>query len=120
LAQAMANPDIRLSEFRLLTDDEIAERSPAPIAAPPDRLLGDLGGAPEALAINTITYRALDDRANRWAQRLHHTWGLRAERIGAILLDRGPDLVPAQLAIPRAGGPWLCLAPAHPPARLTQ
>src|SRR4029450_10762300 len=109
LAQAMANPDIRLSEFRLLTDDEIAERSPAPIAAPPDRLLGDLGGAPEALAINTITYRALDDRANRWAHLLHPSCGIRAERIVAILLERGPDLVTAQLAITRAGGTWLCL-----------
>ncbi|MGE5829627.1 MAG: non-ribosomal peptide synthetase, partial [Micromonosporaceae bacterium] len=120
LAQAMADPDIRLSEFRLLTDDEIAERSPTLIAGPSDRLLGDLGGAPEAPAINTVTYRALDDRANRWAHLLHHTHGIRAERIVAILLERGPDLVTAQLAVTRAGGAWLCLDPAHPPARLAQ
>jgi amino acid adenylation domain-containing protein len=75
---------------------------------------------PDAVAIRAgtqrLTYRVLNERANRLA------WRLRAMGVGAgslvgLCLDRGPDLVIALLAILKAGGAYVPLDPAYPRER---
>ncbi|HYA81265.1 MAG TPA: AMP-binding protein, partial [Methylocystis sp.] len=79
--------------------------------------------SPEAIAIScadrVLTYRALNERANRLAH------ALIAERIGpdcivAVLDERGPDFLTAMLGIFKAGAAYLPLDPAHPDRRAVQ
>ena len=64
-----------------------------------------------------ITYRELDERANRLA---HHliARGVGPETRVGLFAERSPEAVVAILAVLKAGGAWLPLDPAHPPARL--
>ncbi|HET7461935.1 MAG TPA: non-ribosomal peptide synthase/polyketide synthase [Longimicrobium sp.] len=64
-----------------------------------------------------LTYAELDARANRIARRLR-AMGVRAETRVGVLLERGPDLLPALLGVLKAGGAYVPLDPAYPPERL--
>jgi amino acid adenylation domain-containing protein len=84
---------------------ELAERH----TAPPDHV---------ALRFSSteVTYRELDERANKLAHVLR-AHGAAADKVVGILLDRGIDLPLAQLAALKAGAAWMCVDPAHPKAR---
>ena len=75
---------------------------------------------PEAVAVRCrqshLTYRQLDDRADRLAHHLRER-GVRAEILVAVYLDRSPELIVALLAILKAGGAYLPLDPSSPAAR---
>ncbi|MFE2250815.1 non-ribosomal peptide synthetase [Streptomyces lavendulae] len=75
---------------------------------------------PDAIAVDdrqrTLTYRELDDWANRLARHLLNR-GIAAEDRVGVHMDRGPDLVAAMLAVLKAGATYLPLDPALPPAR---
>ena len=60
---------------------------------------------------------ALVERVNRWAWWLAGQ-GVRAGDVVGVLLERGVDLVVAVHAVQAAGGAYLPLDPADPPARL--
>ncbi len=79
------------------------------------------GERPEAVALEmgevTITYGELLARAGRLARRLREL-GVEREAKVAVLLERGPEIVLSILAIWQAGGVYLPLAAAQPPARL--
>ncbi|WP_414166759.1 amino acid adenylation domain-containing protein [Streptoverticillium reticulum] len=64
-----------------------------------------------------LTYRQLDERANRLAHALRRR-GVRADTTVGICLPRGVDLVVAVLAVLKAGGAYVPLDPAYPPRRL--
>ncbi|MCH7345375.1 amino acid adenylation domain-containing protein [Pelomonas sp. CA6] len=76
---------------------------------------------PQAIAVahehGSLSYRALDDEANRIAQHLRRL-GLRPDERVAICLPRGAALVVAMLAVLKAGGAYVPLDPAHPRERL--
>lgn len=81
------------------------------------------GRTPDAVALRrpggvSVTYRELEERANRLAHVLL-TRGLRAEDRVGVCLPREPDLIVALLAVLKAGGCYVPLDPAYPPARLT-
>ncbi|WP_328537485.1 non-ribosomal peptide synthetase [Streptomyces sp. NBC_00344] len=83
--------------------EEAAERTPdAPAVISGDRRL---------------TFRELDERANRIAHRLI-ALGVGADTLVGVHLDRGPDLVPALLGVWKAGAAYLPLDPANPADRL--
>lgn len=63
-----------------------------------------------------LTYRQLDERSARWAGRLRTSGA--AGRGVAVLAERGVEMVVAALAALRAGGHYVPLDPATPPARL--
>jgi amino acid adenylation domain-containing protein len=64
-----------------------------------------------------ISYRELNERANRLAHRLIEQ-GIKAESKVCICLERGPELVIAELAVWKAGGAYVPLDPIYPPERL--
>ncbi len=130
LEQMADRPDARLAQLEMTDADErrrvveewnrterpyprgvcIHERFDAQVRACPDA---------EALAWGDErwSYAELDARANQVAH------GLRAMGVGpesrvGVLLERGPELVVALLAILKAGGCYVPLDPAYPPERL--
>ncbi|MCS3519238.1 amino acid adenylation domain-containing protein [Bradyrhizobium elkanii] len=64
-----------------------------------------------------LSYRELDERANRLAHLLQQR-GLRPQQSVGIALPRVPDLIVAMLAILKAGASYVPLDPAYPPERL--
>jgi len=65
----------------------------------------------------TLTYRELDARADRLAARLT-ALGVGPESTVGVLQERSADLVVALLAILKAGGGYVPLHAAYPPARM--
>jgi len=63
------------------------------------------------------SYRALNEQANRLARWLR-TQGLGRDRILALLMDKGPDVIVAMLAALKAGGAYLAIDPAYPADRI--
>ncbi|WP_020635758.1 non-ribosomal peptide synthetase [Amycolatopsis alba] len=75
----------------------------------PDAVASRFGGV-------SLSYRELDEAANRLAARLIET-GAGPETVVGVLLERGPGLPIAFTGIHKAGGAYLPLDPDHPPAR---
>jgi amino acid adenylation domain-containing protein len=76
---------------------------------------------PEAIAVvfqdQTLTYAALDHRANQLAIHLQHL-GVGPDVLVGLCVDRSLDLPVAILGILKAGGAYVPLDPASPPERL--
>ena len=64
-----------------------------------------------------LTYRELNDRADRLARRLR-ALGLGPEVLAGVLMDRTADLVVTLLAVLKAGGAYVPLDPHYPRQRL--
>jgi amino acid adenylation domain-containing protein len=65
-----------------------------------------------------LTYRELNQRANRLAHHLR-SLGVGPETLVGIFLERSADMVIALLAVLKAGGAYVPLDPAYPADRLT-
>ncbi|MEX5711744.1 amino acid adenylation domain-containing protein [Parafrankia sp. FMc6] len=76
---------------------------------------------PEAVALvgdeGTLTYRELNERANRLAHHLHRAGAGRGTFV-ALCLERGFDMVVAVYAVAKSGAAYVPLDPDLPPARL--
>ncbi|WP_010163251.1 non-ribosomal peptide synthetase [Sphingomonas sp. PAMC 26617] len=129
LAKSIAeNPERRLREIELLTEEERNQRA----AWNATHVPRDAGGCihhifaghvrrtPRAEALSSategLTYAEVDSRANRLA------WHLRAcgtgpEHIVGLMMRRGPDAIIAVLAVLKAGAAYLPLDPDYPAAR---
>ncbi|MEQ1564103.1 MAG: non-ribosomal peptide synthase/polyketide synthase, partial [Myxococcota bacterium] len=126
-----AAPDERpLTSLPMLPDDEVHQllvtfdgptlprgaelvhhRFEARAAAHPDALAVVFDGA------GSMTYGALDRRANALAHRLL-SLGVRPDDRVALLLERGPEQIVAMLGAAKAGAAWVPLDPELPPERL--
>ncbi|HVH12385.1 MAG TPA: amino acid adenylation domain-containing protein, partial [Longimicrobium sp.] len=77
--------------------------------------------APYAVAVasegRSLTYAELDARADRLARRLVRA-GVERETRVAVLLERGPELVTALLAVLKAGGAYVPIDPTYPAERI--
>lgn len=76
---------------------------------------------PDATAVvaadGSLTYRALDERANRFAQLLRQR-GVAAGALVGVCLGRGVNLLPALLGVLKAGAAYVPLDPGFPKERL--
>ncbi len=126
LAGALAAPGRLLSELPLLTAAEEWQvlgdwnRTAASYAwkVPVHRLVEErAAAAPGAPAVDGLTYRELDERANRLAGWLLAN-GLTPETRVGVLMERSPEMVVSLLAVLKAGGAYVPLDPAHPAERL--
>ncbi|HVH11540.1 MAG TPA: AMP-binding protein, partial [Longimicrobium sp.] len=130
LEQATADPDIRLSALELLGDAErvqvldVWNRTDA--AYPADQTIHALfeeqaARTPDATAVAfddvRVSYRALNERANRLARVLSRRGVGPEVRVG-VCLERGVEMVVALLAVLKAGGAYLPLDPGYPAERL--
>ncbi|MEU6309512.1 amino acid adenylation domain-containing protein [Streptomyces sp. NPDC047014] len=124
-APLSALPLLTDAEHRAVLDDWNATRAPFPQDAclhqlfeqhadrrpdAPAVVLGGLGGW-------SVSYRELEERANRLAHRLTEA-GAGPGRTVALCLRRGPALVTAILAVLKAGGAYVPLDPDYPAERL--
>jgi amino acid adenylation domain-containing protein len=82
-----------------------------------EQFAAQVARAPDAVAVSgggvRLTYRQLDERANRLAHRLAGLGVRRAEPV-AVLLARSPELVVATLGVIKAGAVYLPLHSAYP------
>ncbi|WP_234401859.1 amino acid adenylation domain-containing protein, partial [Thermobifida halotolerans] len=86
-----------------------------------ERFAVQTGRTPDAVAVSSgdvrLTYRELDERANRLAHRLL-SLGAGPEVPVAVLLDRSVEVVVATLAVLKTGSFYLPLHTAHPLERM--
>ncbi|HEY5907058.1 MAG TPA: amino acid adenylation domain-containing protein, partial [Vicinamibacteria bacterium] len=129
LAAAVAAPDLRLSELPILDETELrtvletwnaTTREVAP-AAVHERIAAQAARTPEAAAVSfegqTLSYAALNRRANQLAHRLRSI-GVGPETLVGIAVERSLDMVVALLGVLKAGGAYLPLDPSYPQERL--
>jgi amino acid adenylation domain-containing protein len=128
LAAIAAAPDRRLSVLPLSTPDEarLIERAarggspaqPAPLV--PAVIAAAAARYPDRCALSwaggSLTYAELLARVDAMAKRLAAA-GAGPERVVALALPKGPDLIIAMLAAWRVGAAYLPLDPAAPTAR---
>ena len=132
LAGIVAHPEQGIADLPLLTEIEreqlLSEWNATRVLLPSDECLPRLfetqvERTPQAVAVvcqeRQLTYSALNQRANRLAHCLHKR-GVGAEKLVAVLDERGENLLTVLLAIFKAGGVYLPLDPHHPPQRQRQ
>jgi amino acid adenylation domain-containing protein len=131
LAAAAGAPGKRLAELPLLGPVErqqllVEWNATSAPGVPLTATLAELFAAqaartPEAVAVTcggqAVTYGELAVRAWRWARRLRRA-GVGPEVVVGLCVERSPEMVLGLLAVLAAGGAYLPLDPAHPPARL--
>ena len=129
LEAAAASPERPVSELPLLTPAEIrelAEANATVAAFPEDATLHRLfeeqaARTPDRPAVTfrdeTLSYRTLNERANRLAHTLRATGVGPEDRVG-ICVERSLDMAVAVLGVLKAGGAYVPLDPGHPRERL--
>jgi amino acid adenylation domain-containing protein/non-ribosomal peptide synthase protein (TIGR01720 family) len=130
LTGIVANPEERVSRLPLMSAAErhriLVEWNDTAANFPPGRCLHQLIEAqvartPDAVAVisgaRQLSYRELDEQANRLAQRLRRH-GVGPGRLVGVCLERSPELVVALCGILKAGGAYLPLDPQYPAERL--
>ncbi|HXM57266.1 MAG TPA: amino acid adenylation domain-containing protein [Candidatus Dormibacteraeota bacterium] len=124
LRAGLAQPDARVTDLPLLSEDErerLLVGGPAPEqdrgATVVELFAAQATRTPDAVAVDGLTYAELDAAARRLAGRLRAE-GLRPGDVVAIGGERSPELVAGLLGVLLAGAAYLPLDPAHPPARL--
>ncbi|MET8626274.1 amino acid adenylation domain-containing protein [Kitasatospora sp. NPDC004669] len=131
LESVVSRPRARVSELELLLPGEhtrlVGER-PAASPSRPDTPGGvhlaftrQAARTPDDVALKAgpveLTYRELDERANRLAHRLTRI-GVGTETPVGVLMERSPDVVVAMLAVLKAGGAYVPLHTGHPATRI--
>jgi amino acid adenylation domain-containing protein len=130
LANAVAQPEQRLSELRMLTEDErhqlVTKWNDTTTNYPSESSIQELfeqqvQDRPEAVALISgqqhVSYRELNERANRLAHYLREL-GVGPEIRVGICLERAVDMIVGLLAILKAGGTYVPLDPEYPIDRL--
>ncbi|MFC5286680.1 amino acid adenylation domain-containing protein [Actinokineospora guangxiensis] len=129
LAAVVADPDAPVADIDVLTADERhrvlvdcnGEDRPAAPSTVPDVLAAQVAATPDAPAVEfagrTLTYRELDERANRLARALIAR-GAGPERLVALALPRSAELVVAVLAVLKSGAAYVPVDPKYPADRV--
>ncbi|WP_460443813.1 amino acid adenylation domain-containing protein, partial [Amycolatopsis cihanbeyliensis] len=133
LESVRTRPEARIDELELLQDAEVerfavdwsgtVREQPALRGSVPARFAELVAASPDAPALvsgdTVLSYRELDERANRLAHRLIEA-GVGAESRVAVLQWRSVELVVSLLAVLKAGGAYVPLDQRAPQARWQQ
>ncbi|WP_302216612.1 non-ribosomal peptide synthase/polyketide synthase [Streptomyces sp. JUS-F4] len=129
LCAVVRDPLVRIAEAGLLSAEEYGElvesrnatAVPLPAQWPHEKIARQAALTPDASAVSCehaeLTYRQLDERANRLARHLANQ-GIGAETVVALALPRTADMVVSMLAVLKAGATYLPMDPGHPADRL--
>lgn len=129
LQAAIDNPDAKLGELntipeaehRQLRSDWNSTGREIPNVTVHELIEFQAARTPEAIAVEAagvrLTYRELNERANRLARRLRHAGVLPGTVVG-LCVERTVNLIVAPLAVLKAGGCYLPLDPEFPKERL--
>ena len=128
LERALADPRQPVAELPLLPAAELAQlqrwnatAAPIPLPTMHGAFERQAAAAPERIALRsgstTLSYRALDERANRIAHALIAR-GVQPGALVGIALERGPDMLAALLGTLKAGAGYVPLDPGFPAERL--
>ncbi|NUT43043.1 MAG: acyltransferase domain-containing protein, partial [Thermoactinospora sp.] len=118
-------PETPLSGLDLLTGEELAEQLGGQDAEAPDGCVHELVEAqadrtPDAVAVTfegeSLTYRELDERANRAAHRLRAA-GVGPETLVGVAMERSATMLVTLLGVLKAGGAYVPLDPMYPQDR---
>jgi len=120
--QPISAARLQPEEERRLVLDSFSGAGTAPLSGSTVALFEEqVDRTPDAVAVSfgdqRLSYRQLDEQANRLAWRLREL-GVGPERLVGLLLQRSQRLPVALLAILKAGGCCLALDPSYPPRRL--
>ncbi len=123
LESIVANPDRQISEMPLLTADEHyrqliqwngSHSSPVETAFVHQLFEAQVDQTPDAIAITfgdqSLTYRALNDRANQLAHYLQKV-GVGSEVLVGVCLEPSPESIVGILGVLKAGGAYVPFAP---------
>ncbi len=129
LTSLVSNPDQRLSELQLLTAAELEqvvfEWNDTVADYPHEKCIHQLfeeqvERTPEAVAVicedEQLTYRELNERANRLAHHLQSI-GAGPETLIGVCLQRSAEMMIGLLGILKAGAAYVPVDPQHPAAR---
>ena len=122
------NPDARISELSLLTEEErqallqsTAVPSEIPVTCLHHLFEAQVERNPNAIAISFenkhMTYAELNRRADQLAQQLR-ALGVGPEVLVGLFIERSLELVIGILGILKSGGAYVPLDPSYPPERL--
>jgi amino acid adenylation domain-containing protein len=128
LAAAVADPGRRLAELPILSTPEQhqllewnATATAWPEATLPALFAAQAAATPDRLAVtfagSSLTYRELDESANRLARHLRRR-SVGPETVVGVALERSLDLIIALYAVHKAGGAYLPLDLSHPAERI--
>jgi amino acid adenylation domain-containing protein len=129
LESVVTNPDQRLSELPLLQHQEreqmLVDWNNTAVEYPPEKCIHQLfeeqaERTPEAVAVihedEQVTYRELNERANRLANHLQ-SLGVGPETLVGICVERSVEMMVGLLGILKAGGAYVPIDPQHPRGR---
>ncbi|MBU7314571.1 non-ribosomal peptide synthetase [Paenibacillus oleatilyticus] len=130
LTSLVMDTDLPISAVELLPPQEkhrlLVEFNDSAAAYPAEKTAHQLfeeqaERTPDAIALKQgaarISYRALNDRANRLARTLRRK-GVRPETVVAVMEERSVDMIVAVLAVLKAGGAYVPIDPDYPQDRI--
>ena len=131
LEQIVDNPDTRLSDLSMLTEEErhqlLVEWNDTAVEFPQELLIHQLfeeqvNKNPDAEAVwfegQRMSYAELNAKANQLAHYLQDNGIQSGDHIG-ICLERSPDMIISVLGVLKAGAAYVPLDPTHPKERFT-
>ncbi|PWK15686.1 amino acid adenylation domain-containing protein [Tumebacillus permanentifrigoris] len=126
----VADPEVPIHELPLVSEGEwhqlVVELNQTETDYPKQRTVPDLfeaqaAATPDAVALEflaqSLTYRELNERANRLAHHLRSR-GVGADVLVGLCLERSVEMIIAMLGILKAGGAYVPLDPSYPAERL--
>ncbi|NEN85515.1 non-ribosomal peptide synthetase [Paenibacillus elgii] len=130
IEEIIQTPEAKLSSLNILTVHELAQIletfNETALPYPADMTIHGLferqaALTPDRIAVvfedRQLTYRELDERANRLACTLLAK-GVEAEQLVAIMTERSLDMVTAVLGVMKAGGAYVPIDPEYPEERI--
>ncbi|MGB5927686.1 MAG: amino acid adenylation domain-containing protein, partial [Cyclobacteriaceae bacterium] len=131
ISDVVSSPDKLLKDLNILSaeeKDELLHRfNDTATAYPSQESLATLfeqkaAGSPEDTAIvfrgTTVSYKGLNERANRFARHLVESYQVAEGSVVGIVFDRSPEMIVAMLGILKAGGAYLPIDSGHPEDRI--